>query len=1155
MAAKVSVLAGPVRSGKTVSLLARYRQILSDAADGNASGAAVWIAPTKYAAADIRERLIADGLAGCFRPGVYTFDQFAQALLAASDEPPRYVGRLLKRQLIQRLLDEANEAKRLQYFAPIADTAGLVDLVDGVISDLKRQQVGPDKFAQLIESVAPSEKNREIAWLYGEYQRLLDRHNMHDIEGRFWSVGKLLRETPPERWEPFANVRQMVVDGFTDFTQSQQEVLQLLATRGAHLEELTITLPLEEGKEREDLFYKPQHTLEQLKKRLPKLVTRWQAREKVADWPGLSHVEQYLFCNPRDVKPATDASRIEIIAAAGQKAEIEAVARRIKTLLVQGDEERNNGPVQPGKIAVVFRSVEPVSSLVEEVFGEYGIPFSIDAPPKLNRSPMLQTLLSCLRLQGGDWPFRQLLAVLANNYFQPDWPEWHGGGAAVSSSASAAVEWAIRQIQIPKGRETLLTSLKWRAKADEAAADSETESEPVDDVDLRRKREHRRRYGVALAVLSRLEKTLPAAGGAKPLSDWLGVVEGVVRGLSLLRNTEQGEASRAVAVDPSLSRYDRQAWRQLASVLSAGDQLEKWLEIEPAKLTLSQFIDRLQDILSVEQLPIERDEAGRVRVLSAQSVRAITVPYLFVAGVAEKVFPPPARDDRVYTDAEYYDLNRAGLHFVDGRARSCEEMLLFYEVITRATQRLTLSYPALDAMAQPLLPSPYLTELERCCGEGQIARDDKVSLSPVPQHPNPFSPVERRIKAVAELVEGDSGRLARLISGKNGNIVPALRTIAARREREFGPYEGILSGAAALRQLQDRFGPQHCWSVSRLEEYGYCPFQFFAKSILGLEELPDLGLETDFGRRGQLAHEAFATLHRRLNSAGTARSPVEIGEGYSKLASETVEFLGEQIAKGSPLEIALRTVDLRLISQWLEAYIGQHADYDKAIAALSEASRNNPLRPAHFEISFGLKPRTNEELDPLSTETPFELICDGETVRFSGRIDRIDIGMVGGEVVFNVLDYKTGASKGFKARSLASGVHLQLPLYALAVKELLMVDRRALPWRVGYWFVKEKGFDDHGLPQFFEKAEIGLRETEDWQTLRGTLQSRVASLVRGIRGGSFPVFSGDKECSKLCAYSTVCRIGQIRSLNKVWPAGELNLVESNSAAPVGANHP
>ena len=59
-------------------------------------------------------------------------------------------------------------------------------------------------------------------------------------------------------------------------------------------------------------------------------------------------------------------------------------------------------------------------------------------------------------------------------------------------------------------------------------------------------------------------------------------------------------------------------------------------------------------------------------------------------------------------------------------------MLLFYEAVTRATRRLWLSYPALDAAAQQLSPSPYLQEVERACGPGRIARCEQTDLSPVP---------------------------------------------------------------------------------------------------------------------------------------------------------------------------------------------------------------------------------------------------------------------------------------------------------------------------------------------------------------------------------------------------------------------------------------
>ncbi len=630
--------------------------------------------------------------------------------------------------------------------------------------------------------------------------------------------------------------------------------------------------------------------------------------------------------------------------------------------------------------------------------------------------------------------------------------------------------------------------------------------------------------------MNRLSAALLSLNKPRSIVQWIAAIDQLAKTTGLL-STSDNETSN-------------DAWAGLKAALAAHNQLEtQWLAAKPATLELDQFIVRLQEVLSVERLPVETDDTGHVRVLSAQSLRAIEVPYLFMAGLSEKSFPLPGRDDRIYSDAEFQILNKAGLRFADQHERACDEMLLFYEVATRATKRLVLSYPALDAAAQPLLESPYVVELRRSFGPGILQPKIDISLSPVPQHEHPCSPTEQRVKAVAELLNDKPQRLVRMIRSdrgtpspgqrdQEGNLISGLQAIAARgRWEEFGPFEGILTGEAAKQLLARRYGPEHCWSVSRLEQYAYCPFRFFASSVLGLEPLPELSMEMDYGRRGILAHEALAKLHRRLNEAGASRSPVEAGAAeHAKLSEETLAVLFESVSKSSPLEKALRTVDFRLLAEWMQQYFGQHEKYDEAAAAVDKV-----LRPAHFEVSFGLKRHRREEVDPISTDKAFEVCVEGETIRFSGRIDRIDIGMVGGQVVFNIVDYKTGSRKRLKPADFEAGLALQLPLYALAVQELLMIDRRAVPWRVGYWYLKDKGFDTHSLPHLFESGRDGLQETDDWRSLRGTLLARLVSLVRGIRGGMFPVFSLDDECTSRCEYSNICRIGQIRSLEKKLP--------------------
>ncbi len=690
----------------------------------------------------------------------------------------------------------------------------------------------------------------------------------------------------------------------------------------------------------------------------------------------------------------------------------------------------------------------------------------------------------------------------------------------------------MRQLQIPRGRQKLLSALERREDSDPSSKSRTDAEELLDESNTDKAHERRSRFKRAAAVLARLDTILSPLSRQRTIHEWLAAIDQLAHSVGLL----SGESDDR----------DREAWDRFKEALAAGEQLEThWLNLSANGVSLDEFIAIIQEILSVECQSRIWDDVGKVRILAAQNLRGIGVPYLFLAGTSEKAFPAPSREDRVYSEEEYAVLNKAGLKFVSRRERLCDEMLLFYETVTQATRQLVVSYPALDSSAQPLLESPYVTELIRAFGPGVLNPTVDISLSPVPQRAHCYSIGELRLKAVSELLDEKPQRFASLLRSKNcddsrltaiaNSIAPmlaGLKAVAARADHHaFGPLEGIFTSAQSKTLLSKRFGPEHCWSVSRLEEYAHCPFRFLATNVLSLEPLPELSLELDYGRRGQLAHEALAILHRRLNEAGTQRSPTQAGiEHCAKLSDETLSLLFESVPKGSPLEQAFRTIDFRMIADWMQLYFGQHAKYDEAAAAADTA-----LRPAHFEVSFGLKRRKREAVDPLSTDKAFEICVEGQRLHLSGRIDRIDVGTAAGQVVFNIVDYKTGNRKRLKAADIEAGLALQLPLYALAVQELLMIDRRAVPWRVGYWYLKGKGFETHSLPQFFEPSESGIQETEHWQTLKSTLLSRVASLVRGIRTGVYPVYSRDDNCTSRCEYRTICRIGQVRSLNKVWP--------------------
>jgi RecB family exonuclease len=415
----------------------------------------------------------------------------------------------------------------------------------------------------------------------------------------------------------------------------------------------------------------------------------------------------------------------------------------------------------------------------------------------------------------------------------------------------------------------------------------------------------------------------------------------------------------------------------------------------------------------------------------------------------------------------------------------------------------------------------------------------------VPAGDEVFSPRDFRTRAVAEAVGGDFARWVTLpyqaaTAHAAPNIVAALRASQDRaRGPAYGPYEGILLSPAAGRVLAERFGPEHAWSASRLEQYAGCPFQFYVQHVLRLEPVEDPVLATDYLNRGRMLHWLLAALHRSLNERGGARvSPAATAS--DQLADDVTALIAElvtRLRRDHPLADGLMEIDARRLATWLMRYHAQHLKYDEAWAGWDA-----PPRPAHFEVSFGRAdsdPDAADPTDPLSRGEPFVLDCGGQAVRFTGRIDRIDVGSVGGQTVFNIIDYKSGRSSRGKIASTFEGYAFQLPLYALAAQRLLG-SASALPLRAAYWHVSDRGCQD--AIEFHIVDEGHLHASDEWQALAANLRRRMGSLVAGVRQGQFPMHSADQECTSRCAYHTVCRVNQARALEKTWqpPAQELS---------------
>jgi RecB family exonuclease len=145
-------------------------------------------------------------------------------------------------------------------------------------------------------------------------------------------------------------------------------------------------------------------------------------------------------------------------------------------------------------------------------------------------------------------------------------------------------------------------------------------------------------------------------------------------------------------------------------------------------------------------------------------------------------------------------------------------------------------------------------------------------------------------------------------------------------------------------------------------------------------------------------------------------------------------------------------------------------------------------------------------------------------VRVRGRIDRIDVGKIDDNPVFNVIDYKSGMPPRFDLDDVRAGLSLQLALYTLAVARMNLAGPQAAPAQMGYWSIKETGFVAglKGKPKPIDEASM--------KELEQLLEEILPKLVHGMRSGQFPVDSPVLNCTGRCPYNTVCRVNQIRPL-------------------------
>jgi ATP-dependent helicase/DNAse subunit B len=1049
------LLLGPAGCGKSQAL----RQCFLDALQAGDGAGVLLLVPTASYREHTRNEVLRQSRIGAIAgEPICTFRDLLGRLAPGAAAPLTAVRRdLLARRLLRDMA--------LEEFAPVADFAGFRASLLEAADELRANGLTPNALRGALQRF-PAGRHRAFLRFLEAYSAALASAGIDERRQLGPALEAIRAGALP--------LRLLLVDGFSDFTPEQRELLAALL--GAAPPAVRIALTLDQ--KNTDFFYQAARSRAWLQSFGFDEI--WLGNNYRAEVEPLAAVEQLLrgadlpeFQVPspksqvgaaEDLGPGTRDPGLGVFAAADRRDEAELIGREVLRLVRSGVPYRD--------IGIIVNQASEYGELLRGVFRRLDIPVRSYLPTTLAASAYGRHLRLCLDLLRPDNRPESIFAWLKSPY-------------CTVRSRYVAERFEYRAVER-------------MAEARKGRWEKITDGQPV--------------MAGVVASLERLDRELSRASTVRAFAE---VAASAWKELTRLPSVPDGvDAARALELRAE-ARAIGQANGLLEQVVEAAEA-----EGDPAG-SFAGFCELLLVAMAAEPLGVRDRRQDAVNLMGTYEARQWELPVVFVAGLIEKEFPAARSDPPFLDDQERQAIAEwQGVRLPTAADRLRDQHLLFYVAATRARRWLYFTYPQSDAAGKPLLRSFFLRGLDRLltaptCRVLKRSRADIVpppelaanasdllalahrglaQRVPPPAEPNsPERRAEMQAMALYELLLADSA-----IQASRHNTRLSAQALARRPSH-------LRDEVLAVLQAQKEAGH---FSVTALETFAGCQFHHFVRYLLKLQG-PAEAKEIDALREGEIAHQTIEQWTR-----GGCREPIE--QVLDRCFAEaTAEIPTTHVAKKSH-------ADLQGALRWFARFESERAKVYRTA-----------VDPARIELRFGSEKAKGD----ASATPPLEFTLDdgsSTVVTVGGRLDRVETApaaaLPASRALGLVVDFKC-SSAGFarKRESIEAGEELQLPIYLMAVGELFGL----APAGAELHALKTDkhprcGIYDASLASslFVEGPPAGgvpLPE-EEFRHLIDQARDTVKRLAAEIRRGAIEVSGDDWKRCQNCDFPALCRI-------------------------------
>ena len=398
-------------------------------------------------------------------------------------------------------------------------------------------------------------------------------------------------------------------------------------------------------------------------------------------------------------------------------------------------------------------------------------------------------------------------------------------------------------------------------------------------------------------------------------------------------------------------------------------------------------------------IPMAQDE---VTVGDVDRSRSHKIKAVFIIGLNDGMFPSINKAEGFLNDDDREKIKQNGVELAKGTIdRIYEDNFNIYKAFTTAEEKIFLSYSSSDMEGKSLRPSVLVSRIKKIF-EGLKETSDVIYRK---------SEISTKENTFKEL-------LINLREFRDGNEIDTKWFDVYNLYNESEEWhEKLASAVKALNytntaekikkeNVEKMYGSTLKTSVSKLEQYSGCPFSYYLKYGLKLNDKETFNVEAV--DTGSFMHDVIDNFFGVIEERNINLKEIT-DEELEKIVAEIVS----EKLKLNRNYIFTTTEKYKVLSNRLQKVVTMSVKY------IVQSLKQSEFEVFGHELEFG----GDGQYKPITVITE-----DGKKVEITGKIDRVDIMKNPDGTYVRIIDYKSSV-KNIDLNQVASGLQLQLLTY------------------------------------------------------------------------------------------------------------------------------